>query len=44
MSLVVIAGSDLGAARQAFEAEGYAIFSGLPAGVPDALADVAVVR
>jgi hypothetical protein len=44
VSLVVIAGSDLAAATQAFSAEGYAIFSGLPAGVPDALADVAVVR
>jgi RNase adaptor protein for sRNA GlmZ degradation len=44
MPLVVLAGSDLAAAAQAFESEGYAIFSGLPAGVPDALADVAVVR
>jgi len=44
VSLVVIAGSDLAAATQAFGAEGYAIFSGLPAGVPDAMADVAVVR
>ena len=42
--LIVIAGSDLAAATQAFASEGYAIFSGLPAGVPDALADVAVVR
>jgi P-loop ATPase protein family len=42
--LVVIAGSELAAATQAFGAEGYAIFSGLPAGVPDAMADVAVVR
>ena len=44
MALVVIGGSELAAATQAFQAEGYAIFSGLPAGVPDALADVAVVR
>jgi hypothetical protein len=44
VGLVVIAGSDLAAAANAFGAEGYAIFSGLPAGVPDAMADVAVVR
>jgi P-loop ATPase protein family len=44
MGLVIVAGSDLAAATQAFGAEGYAIFSGLPAGVPDAMADVAVVR
>jgi len=44
LALVVIAGSDLAAAAQAFESEGYAIFSGLPSGVPDAKSDVAVIR
>jgi RNase adaptor protein for sRNA GlmZ degradation len=44
VGLVVVAGSDLAAAAQAFEETGYAIFSGLPAGLPDAMADVAVIR
>src|SRR5947209_2029888 len=44
MPVVVIAGSDLDAAAQAFQSEGYAIFSGLPAGAPDVNADLAVVR
>ncbi|MGH7904063.1 MAG: RapZ C-terminal domain-containing protein [Candidatus Dormibacteraceae bacterium] len=44
MSVVILGGSDLGQAAEIFKAEGYPIFSGLPVGIPDPKADVAVVR
>ncbi|MGH7777876.1 MAG: RapZ C-terminal domain-containing protein [Candidatus Dormibacterales bacterium] len=44
MSVVIVGGADLAGAAQALRSEGYPIFSGLPVGMPDPRADVAVVR
>ena len=44
MSVVIVGGADLAEVAEALRAEGYPIFAGLPVGVPDAKADVAVIR